>query len=72
LQTFKTTCSYLHSIKVESAEVVIAKKIKQLQVNVTENVRGPGGVMRGVTRNFIFNQKKEANLFLDIFEPVNN
>lgn len=69
LQVFKTTCSYLNSIKVQSTEIATVKKVKELQVNITENVRGPGGVPRGVTRNYVFKQQKEGNTFKDSFEP---
>ncbi|MBK7855701.1 MAG: hypothetical protein IPJ79_13155 [Bacteroidetes bacterium] len=68
-QFFKTTCSYLNNIKVQSTEVALVKKVKELQVNITENVRGPGGVPRGVTRNYVYRQQKEGNTFKDSFEP---
>lgn len=68
-QFFKTTCSYLNSIKVQSVEIALVKKIKELQVNITENVRGPGGVLRGVTRNFVYRQQNDGKTFNDIFEP---
>lgn len=69
-QFFKTTCSYRHTIKIENAQLVESRKTKELQVNVTENVRGPGGVLRGVTRNYVYRQKKEGPAFIDIFESV--
>lgn len=69
LQVFKTTCSYLNSIKVQGIEIATVKNAKELQVNITENVRGPGGVPRGVTRNYVYRQQKEGSYFKDSFEP---
>lgn len=68
-QFFKTTCSYLNNIKVQNTEVALVKKVKELHVNITENVRGPGGVPRGVTRNYVYRQQRKDNTFMDIFEP---
>jgi len=70
-QTFKTSCSYKKSTRIENAQVVEIKKEKRLQVYVSELVRGPGGVPRDVKRTFEYRQEMENKNYINKFVEVN-
>lgn len=70
-QTFRTSCNYRNAINLAGVSIFEEKKQKKLQVDVTEVVRGPGGLLRNVTRNYIYVQKKEGDSYTDVFDSVN-
>lgn len=70
-QTFRTNCNYRSAISLSGVSIIEEKKHKKLQVDVTEVVRGPGGLLRNVTRNYVYTQKKDGNTFTDVFDVVN-
>lgn len=69
-QNIKMITSYKKSTRIEKAEVVVLNKEKDLQVYISEMVRGPGGVPRDVKRTLVYKQDKQDEKYTDTFSEL--
>lgn len=69
-QNIKMITSYKKSTRIEKAEVVMLNKEKDLQIYISELVRGPGGIPRDVKRTLVYKQDKQDEKFTDTFSEL--
>jgi len=69
-QNIKMITSYKKSTRIEKAEVVMLNKEKDLQIYISEMVRGPGGVPRDVKRTLVYKQDKQDEKYTGTFSEL--